>query len=239
MHDTTIAAKLLKQLESFSVRISPHFHKPAARFIGDMVYGIMAEGEGREALVRGPRAQGGNHPEKGRGQAQPDALVRRAGGGSARLRRLRGRRKGPQGHAHHPGPVRRAETLREEDGAPRQGLGREQGRGGRQPRLLGLHGRSLRIRRPQADSAALQAVVCGLAGVRQRERRCEVHRGWNHQAHEEAGGHSCTTVAETTSSPTAIPSEKGWISSSDSRKGTDELCKSLESQRTIDPEFWK
>lgn len=43
MHDTTIAAKLLKQLESFSGRISPHFHKPAARFIGDMVYGIMAE----------------------------------------------------------------------------------------------------------------------------------------------------------------------------------------------------
>ena len=23
------------------------------------------------------------------------------------------------------------------------------------------------------------------------------------------------------------------------KKGTDELCKSLESQRTIDPEFWK
>ena len=43
MHDTTIAAKLLKQLESFSGRISPHFHKPAARFIGDMVYGIMVE----------------------------------------------------------------------------------------------------------------------------------------------------------------------------------------------------
>ena len=43
MHDTTIAAKLLGQLESFLGRISPHFHKPVARFIGDMVYGIMAE----------------------------------------------------------------------------------------------------------------------------------------------------------------------------------------------------
>ena len=41
MYDTTIAAKLLGQLESFLGRISPHFHKPAARFIGDMVYGIM------------------------------------------------------------------------------------------------------------------------------------------------------------------------------------------------------
>ena len=43
MYGTTIAAKLLGQLESFSGRISPHFHKPAARFIGDMVYGIMVE----------------------------------------------------------------------------------------------------------------------------------------------------------------------------------------------------
>ena len=43
MYDTTIAAKLLGQLESFWGRISPHFHKPVARFIGDMVYGIMAE----------------------------------------------------------------------------------------------------------------------------------------------------------------------------------------------------
>ena len=43
MYDTTIAAKLLKQLESFLGRISPHFHKPVARFIGDMMYGIMAE----------------------------------------------------------------------------------------------------------------------------------------------------------------------------------------------------
>ena len=43
MYDTTIAAKLLRQLESFLGRISPHFHKPVARFIGDMVYGIMVE----------------------------------------------------------------------------------------------------------------------------------------------------------------------------------------------------
>ena len=43
MYDTTIAAKLLSQLESFLGRISPHFHKPVARFIGDMIYGIMAE----------------------------------------------------------------------------------------------------------------------------------------------------------------------------------------------------
>ena len=43
MNDTTIAAKLLNQLESFLGRISPRFHKPTARFIGDMVYGIMAQ----------------------------------------------------------------------------------------------------------------------------------------------------------------------------------------------------
>ncbi len=43
MYDTTIAAKLLGQLDSFLGRISPHFPKPVARFIGDMMYGIMAE----------------------------------------------------------------------------------------------------------------------------------------------------------------------------------------------------
>jgi hypothetical protein len=43
VNDTTIAAKLLNQLESFLGKISPHFHKPTARFIGDMVYGIMAQ----------------------------------------------------------------------------------------------------------------------------------------------------------------------------------------------------
>jgi hypothetical protein len=43
MYDTTIATKLLSQLNSFLGRISPHFHKPVARFIGDMMYGIMAE----------------------------------------------------------------------------------------------------------------------------------------------------------------------------------------------------
>ena len=43
MNDTSIAAKLLYQLESFLGRISPRFHKPTARFIGDMVYGIMAQ----------------------------------------------------------------------------------------------------------------------------------------------------------------------------------------------------
>jgi hypothetical protein len=43
MCDTTIAAKLLSQLNSFSGRISPHFHKPVSRFIGDMMYGIMTE----------------------------------------------------------------------------------------------------------------------------------------------------------------------------------------------------
>jgi hypothetical protein len=43
MYDTTIAAKLLGQLKSFLGRISPHFRRPVARFIGDMMYGIMAE----------------------------------------------------------------------------------------------------------------------------------------------------------------------------------------------------
>ena len=43
MYDTTIAAKLLGQLKAFWGRISPRFRKPVARFIGDMMYGIMAE----------------------------------------------------------------------------------------------------------------------------------------------------------------------------------------------------
>ena len=43
MYDATIAAEPLKQLESFSGRISPHFHKPVVRFIGDMAYGILAQ----------------------------------------------------------------------------------------------------------------------------------------------------------------------------------------------------
>jgi hypothetical protein len=43
VNDTTIAAKPLNQLESFLGKISPRFHKPTARFISDMVYGIMAQ----------------------------------------------------------------------------------------------------------------------------------------------------------------------------------------------------
>ena len=43
MYDTTIATKLIDQLKKFLGRISPHFHKPVARFIGDMMYGIMKE----------------------------------------------------------------------------------------------------------------------------------------------------------------------------------------------------
>ena len=43
MYDTTIATKLIDQPKKFLGRISPHFHKPVARFIGDMMYGIMAE----------------------------------------------------------------------------------------------------------------------------------------------------------------------------------------------------
>lgn len=51
MYDTTVAAKLLKQLESFWGRISPHFHKPVARFIGDMIYGIMVEKDVKLASI--------------------------------------------------------------------------------------------------------------------------------------------------------------------------------------------
>jgi len=36
MYDTTIATKLIDQLKKFLGRISPHFHKPVTRFIGDM-----------------------------------------------------------------------------------------------------------------------------------------------------------------------------------------------------------
>ena len=48
--DATIAAKLPGQLKAFLGRISPRFRKPVARFIGDMMYGIMAEKE-REASL--------------------------------------------------------------------------------------------------------------------------------------------------------------------------------------------
>ena len=51
MYDTTIAAKLFGQLESFLGRISPHFHKPVARFIGAMIYVIMFEKDVKLASV--------------------------------------------------------------------------------------------------------------------------------------------------------------------------------------------
>jgi len=51
MCETTLATKLIKQLESFLGRISPHFHKPVVRFIGDMVYGIMAEKDVKLSLI--------------------------------------------------------------------------------------------------------------------------------------------------------------------------------------------
>ena len=45
MYDTKLAAKLQGQLASFLGKFSPHFHKPVHRFIGDMLYGILAEGD--------------------------------------------------------------------------------------------------------------------------------------------------------------------------------------------------
>ena len=54
MYDTTIATKLTGQLKKFLGRISPRFHKPVARFIGDMMYGIMAEKDVKlSSVVRG------------------------------------------------------------------------------------------------------------------------------------------------------------------------------------------
>ena len=43
MNDSTTAARLVEQLKRFLGRISPQFHKPTIRFVGDMVYGILAE----------------------------------------------------------------------------------------------------------------------------------------------------------------------------------------------------
>ena len=77
MYDTAIATKLLGQLEAFLGRISPHFSKPVARFIGDMMYGIMKEKDVKlSSIVRALKE--GITPEKGRGQAQPDAVRKRA-----------------------------------------------------------------------------------------------------------------------------------------------------------------
>lgn len=42
MNSTTIAVKLGAQLSSFLGKLSPLFHAPTVRFIGDMVYGIIA-----------------------------------------------------------------------------------------------------------------------------------------------------------------------------------------------------
>lgn len=51
MHDTTIATKLPGQPKAFPGRISPHFSKPVARFIGDMMYGIMKEKDVKPSSV--------------------------------------------------------------------------------------------------------------------------------------------------------------------------------------------
>ena len=45
MNDSTIAAKLRGQLVGFLGRISPRFRKPTAKFVGDMVYGLVARGD--------------------------------------------------------------------------------------------------------------------------------------------------------------------------------------------------
>lgn len=45
MYDSKIAAKLIALLNGFLGRISPPFSKPVARFIGDMIYGIMSSQE--------------------------------------------------------------------------------------------------------------------------------------------------------------------------------------------------
>lgn len=186
MHDTTIAAKLLKQLESFSGRISPHFHKPAARFIGDMVYGIMAEKDVKlSSVVRALKEE--TTPKK-----VEDRL--------SRMLSSDGLEAGLHGFvaSEGAGKVHRDTLIIPDPSDVQKPCAKKteylarvwdgsKGEVGDNLGFWGLHGRSLRIRRPQADSAALQAVVCGLAGVRQRERRGEVHRGWNHQAHEEAG----------------------------------------------------
>ena len=74
MYDTTIEAKLIDQLKAFLGRISPHFRKPVARFIGDMMYGIMAEKDVKlSSVVRALKE--GITPEKGRRPTQQDAVV--------------------------------------------------------------------------------------------------------------------------------------------------------------------
>ena len=55
MYDTTIATKLTGQLKNFPGRISPNFHKPATRFIGDTMYGIMAEKDMKLSSARSKR----------------------------------------------------------------------------------------------------------------------------------------------------------------------------------------
>ncbi len=45
MNGSTIAAKLRGRLVGFLGRISPRFRKPTAKFVGDMVYGLVARGD--------------------------------------------------------------------------------------------------------------------------------------------------------------------------------------------------
>lgn len=67
MHDTTTAMKLPGQPKAFPGRISPHFSKPVARFIGDMMYGIMKEKDvKRSSVVRALKKEASPKKVEGR-----------------------------------------------------------------------------------------------------------------------------------------------------------------------------
>ena len=61
------------------------------------------------------------------------------------------------------------EAVRQEDGLPGQGPGRQRGRDGTEPRLQRLHGRGVRAGRAADDAAAVPALVLPSAGLPERE----------------------------------------------------------------------
>ena len=237
MHDTTIAAKLLKQLESFSVRISPHFHKPAARFIGDMVYGIMAEKDVKlSSVVRALKEE--TTPKK-----VEDRLSRMlsSDGLEAGLHGFVASEGAGKVHRDtlvilDPSDVQKPYAKKTEylarvwDGSKGE-VGDNLGfwgcmtvaceSGGRRP--IPLHFRLWSADSPGfvSENEEAKSIVDGIARHTKRRGTFVYDRGGdNIEFYRHSLGKGLDFIVRL-------------------KEGTDELCKSLEPQRTIDPEFWK
>lgn len=237
MHDTTIAAKLLKQLESFSGRISPHFHKPAARFIGDMTYGIMAEKDVKlSSVVRALKEE--TTPKK-----VEDRLSRMlsSDGLEAGLHGFVASEGAGKVHRDtliipDPSDVQKPCAKKTEylarvwDGSKGE-VGDNLGfwgcmavaceSGGRRP--IPLHFRLWSAVSPgfASENEEAKSIVDGITRHTKRRGTFVYDRGGdNIEFYRHSLGKGLDFIVRL-------------------KEGTDELCKSLESHRIIDPEFWK